>query len=955
VKRGARNWARFGGLVILASAAACANGSGVQPKTQEDNGIFVDTPNVFSDKSLQTLLNGLANRLSQVSGIDQSSLIAHLGTTQGASLAQTQFSLQATTLPIPGVTAVTNNATPSIVQTTGNTANNSTPSTVQVSGQNSSTGPTGTTSTSNSSTTTTTVSNTSGASTQTVTTTPSNTTQTTSTQPTVSPTPAPLPSSPAVALPTSYSVSSGDLLNQQMQLSYQIINLQLLLQGPVDEDYTKSGLGKRHVTLGFPISIATPEGHEGEVAEVDVAVCNVRDSVDQSSPSLRTIIPREKTYNVASIVSNTAQLGVGAVIANVINVGASFLSGHQSYYLVGDQDTVALRRDASVTAVKCPGKNPAGPVTFAWQFRPVLDEKSVQAGLRQVFAQISIDPPSTTERGVLSVTTQTCWRNYHKKDGIVGKVKSCSPPIIKSDIQTFYDTVAVSGVTQTDNGDGTVTAKVMGAFPTGTRVGLGDAFLNDSSVGFDNTGTFIRFSTANQILATRGARLMSPDGLESDIVGPSFLSSSQRTDGSFDVTVHGYFSNVTGANIKGVGHVVLDRNGYGVTLHLPASEALDLEDNLVFTRSDGATCELPNGPSQKATATTKTYSDTLVEVTVPIWQCLEVHPDGGPYPLVAIVGGKAFGLSDAPFKSLTLKELTFLAPASVVQGQRRLMLKRLFLDSSYEAAYSLQPSSGLSVGNIVILDVSPKTTTFAITGSQLTKQALKFPKQATTELVGPALLEVTLTQDQLATVKDVVLGSGDQTLAPYPLPTVAKASSDNGPKISIIDSDKSGSGPATYAVTGADLKDATILFPKSVTPTSTSDSYLQFTLTADDLKTAKAVVIQPKTGNNDPIAVSLPSSKGDDASNTAVTLTLDKIGVPIGSTANYTIKGTNLQHVVDIEFGSENVPFGHDSNTSITIGQLPTDLVARANTYTLKIGLDDKSTQYFTVTVNKNN
>jgi hypothetical protein len=838
--------------------------------------------------------------------------------------------------------------------------------------------------------------------------------------PTITPAAPPLPSTTTVALPSAYNVSSLDLLNEQMQLSYEIINLQLLLQGSMDDDYTKSGFGKRHVTLGFPISITTPQGHEGEVAEVEVSVCNVKDSASGEPPSLRTIIPREKTYNTANIVSDSSQLGIGAVIGNIINVGASFLSGHQTYYLVRDQDTVALQRGARAT-VKCQVKesDPAierpPPVTFAWQFRPVLGEKSVQQGLRQTFAQVSIDPISEGDLGTFTVITQTCWRQYDRKNGIVGKTDFCGQAKTSS-VQSFYNTLTMYGVTQTDNGDGTITAKVTGTFPSGTRVGLGDASVNETSVGFENTGRFIRFSAPTQLVATRGARLITPDGLESDVVASSFFSSDPKMptdvtvhgdfddidkarveggglvnfdrrgnavtlhlpnsdlsktmnkikflkhDGSersapkmsTDVTVHGNFDDIVAAHIEGIGKVDFDRKGYGVTLHLPAGDFSDTMNKIKFVRRGGSECKLPNEtPPQELHATTKPYSDSLVEVVVPIWQCMEVHPDGGDkgnFAPIVVVGGRAFGLSDAPFNRTSPTALSFLAPRALIQGQTKLKLKRLFLDSSYESTYALKPMSGLSVDGISILEVSSKGVTFAVTGSQLAKSKLRYPTPVSVDSSDPAFLKFTLTQEQVASAKQIVLASAGEMPVVYPLPTVPKASSDNATKISILDTAKENG--TTYAVAGAGLKNAKIVFPTLATPADTSDTYMKFQLSATQANTVKEVVIQPAKANSDPIVVALPSAKTDDTAKTTATLTPDDGGVTKGSSAPYTIKGTNLQHVVQLRFENTQVLFSYGAGgTSITIPQLPAQSVAQTGSFPIEVRMDDGTKQYFTLVV----
>ena len=104
---------------------------------------------------------------------------------------------------------------------------------------------------------------------------------------------------------------------------------------------------KRHTTVGFPITITTPDGedYENAVAEVEVTVANERGALDPAAPpSLTTILPREKTYNVASITDKSFGIGAGGVIAGILSVGGSFFWGHRTYYLVKQQDTVALQK-----------------------------------------------------------------------------------------------------------------------------------------------------------------------------------------------------------------------------------------------------------------------------------------------------------------------------------------------------------------------------------------------------------------------------------------------------------------------------------------------------------------------------------------------------------------------------------------------------------------------------------
>jgi hypothetical protein len=369
-----------------------------------DNGIFVGQPKIFDDKSLQALLNVARGRLSQINAFDQGSLISHLGTVQGASLTQTQLSFQANGLPLAGVTTTANNAAPNTVTTVENTTSQKS-------------GATAPDKTSDS---------------KTVTNSPTSSLQTQVTSPQVMPASASFPSVPSFTLPGNFSVSSLDILNEQLQVSNEIINLQLLLEGSVND------LGRPRATFGFPISISVPRGdkYRNTVAEVEVSVCNPNEFAGDeppSQPSLITILPREKTYNVANIVNKSVSIGGGAILG-VINVAGGFLHSRQTYYLAKDQDTVAIQRssmyectytikDISTTNEKTI-KIPA--VTFAWQFRPVLGQKVVLGGLRQTFAQITF-VQGTRSGSLVKVAVRRGWEALRRQDWSRWRLAGCSP------------------------------------------------------------------------------------------------------------------------------------------------------------------------------------------------------------------------------------------------------------------------------------------------------------------------------------------------------------------------------------------------------------------------------------------------------------------------------------------------------------------------------------------------
>ena len=64
------------------------------------------------------------------------------------------------------------------------------------------------------------------------------------------------------------------------------------------------------------------------------------------------------------------------------------------------------------------GKQPNDSVTFGWEFRPVLGQRSVQSGTRQMFAVISLpanDDPANVAEEWLHVSARTFWRPYDHK------------------------------------------------------------------------------------------------------------------------------------------------------------------------------------------------------------------------------------------------------------------------------------------------------------------------------------------------------------------------------------------------------------------------------------------------------------------------------------------------------------------------------------------------------------
>jgi hypothetical protein len=327
-------------------------------------------------------------------------------------------------------------------------------------------------------------------------------------------------------LPSTFQTSAADFLNEQMQLSMQMINLQLLLGGSFNDQYEHdSNIARIRTTLGFPINISVPPGfkYQGAVAEVDISVCapdtvSTSDLASNGGLSLVTLLPQEKTYNVASLVSKASSVG-GGVVAGVVNVGGGILRSRQTYYLVQDTDTLALQRVPQDNCRRSTDPNDTTkPVAFAWQFRPVLGQKVVRDGLRQTFAQVSFPRDvSSNSRSPLRILVRTGWRHYDARTGRVGnEIDPFNIQLLKAD--RFHLRPCPQDVQANDNGDGTVTVLAMGAFKAGTRVRIGGVVQDSTVSGFEQNQRYLKFIAPASSLGIYSAYLLNQDGVEAEVV-----------------------------------------------------------------------------------------------------------------------------------------------------------------------------------------------------------------------------------------------------------------------------------------------------------------------------------------------------------------------------------------------------------------------------------------------------
>lgn len=452
----------------------------IESRDLEQNGIEVSQPKVYDDALLHQMLRAAEARLASLQVIDQTSIAARLGAVSGASQQNSGFALNVQGPAVPGVTTGTKLPTESTTVGSQTTAAGATSTSQSV------------------------VSN-------------LGTEDVTTTRPSFSP-PAATAPAPTVNFPTGFSVSSSDILNEQMQLSAEINGLRLLLAGSLSDYFTDSSdpddssdalLPKLKTTLGFHIAVTPDRRYKDAVAIVEVEVRALQPITPGDRPAVTAILPREKTYNVAAIRDKSTSIG-GGVATQIVGVSGSFITGRKTYYLVQDQDTVALTYRPAEYA----------KTGFRWQFRPVLGQHYVKSGLKQTFVQLAFPTTQAARRGEIGkVTVSTYWRKYDSKSGIVKGIVPGSYQLRYSefDIPSFRQPVMPTGFNAAtgleDLGGGQMLVKLTGRFLPGTYVRIGATPLTEGP-RFKQEHNGIKFIAPIADLATKGAFLVAHDGRE---------------------------------------------------------------------------------------------------------------------------------------------------------------------------------------------------------------------------------------------------------------------------------------------------------------------------------------------------------------------------------------------------------------------------------------------------------
>lgn len=440
-------------------------GSG--PKVRnKDNGIVVGQPKLFELRSLQMMIDNVKASLAQTSYPNASQLFAMTGRVQGVSSAASSQATQVTSPP-PGTKP---SANPSIPES------------------------------------------------------------------------AHLPSSDFDAR-GGLSLAPTDVLAEQTSLWYQLVNLQMLMDGalsdrliPSDANGEATVFGssvkfspRAQAIVGFQISVDSRQEYRNAVAEAIITIDNKDYHFGISGygdePSLMMLLPRNKTYNTVSISRNSKSFGLGAIV-NVLSMGYASEKRGETFYIGKDNDTVALERipllpiygtavSPSESGIRYRG------VSFGWQFRPVFTRESVEPGVRQVFAMISLPASVRQAKWEGRVHVTTYWRKFDRGSGAVGK------PIPGTTNEWDLDTIVVpigSGIEEAlepsvvkaqweDAGGGKVGVTLEGSnFSLGTSIMCGDLTLDESGLA-SLSSSRIRFIAPASSIARGGVTVMGRYGM----------------------------------------------------------------------------------------------------------------------------------------------------------------------------------------------------------------------------------------------------------------------------------------------------------------------------------------------------------------------------------------------------------------------------------------------------------
>jgi hypothetical protein len=225
----------------------------------QSNGISVTSAKVFDSRSLVLMLEQLEAQLRSLQAIDQQKITQGLTNLQGARLSEVARAVSVTGVPTPSVTT-TETISEGALRTTERVSE--APSTTPV-------------------------------------------------------TPGTAPAAAGLTFEPTFGLSANDLLTDQVSLTYQIINVRMLLERALS-DRLYNAKPRLQAVLGFQIGIDPPKKANGRAAFVEITVSN-----KSGTPlSLVSVMPQEETYNACAVERRSNAFG-DAAVATILTIGYS--------------------------------------------------------------------------------------------------------------------------------------------------------------------------------------------------------------------------------------------------------------------------------------------------------------------------------------------------------------------------------------------------------------------------------------------------------------------------------------------------------------------------------------------------------------------------------------------------------------------------------------------------------
>lgn len=169
-------------------------------------------------------------------------------------------------------------------------------------------------------------------------------------------------------------------------------------------------------------------------------------------------------------------------------------------------------------------------------------------------------------------------------------------------------------------------------------------------------------------------------------------------------------------------------------------------------------------------------------------------------PALVTIGGKTFGVHNAPYLTVDNTKITLLAPTALLRSVRTLQAQRLFWGPGFQDEHAVSFSDDFTPAALTVLSQDDTQTTVLISGSDMSGVVVLAPPSITLSPIGSTAATVTIANSVLKNSKQLVLQKGSG--APFALALPAAPVT----KPSLKDHDPVNTGTGTLVITGTLLK-----------------------------------------------------------------------------------------------------------------------------------------------------